>query len=87
MLSLLFLFISIALLSLSMHKHYKATFNAPLTEGARHKLKIFGWLTLLVSVILVTPNPINYVTWLTELSLIIILQSWFLTKIQRHNER
>lgn len=87
MLSLLFLFAAIALLSMAMHKHYKATFAKPLSDRLSKKLKILGWFALLLSLVLVTPSPINYVTWLAELSLIIILQSWFLTRLQGHRKR
>lgn len=87
MLSLLFLLSAIALLSLAMNKHYKATFDKPLAEKNSKKLKLLGWLSLLLSLIFVVPAPINYVTWLTELSLVIIFQAWFLTKLQRHRKK
>lgn len=87
MLSLLFLLSAIGLLSLAMNKHYKATFDKPLAEKTSKKLKFLGWLSLLLSLVFVVPTPINYVTWLTELSLVIILQAWFLTKLQRHRKK
>lgn len=82
-LSTLLIFIAIALLSLAMNKHYKATFNKPLADDKSKKLKMIGWITLAISLLLVPPSPINYVTWLLELSLIIFAQAWFLTKLQR----
>ena len=87
MLSLLFLLSAVSCLSLAMNKHYKATFDKPLTEKTSKKLTLLGWLSLFLSLVSVEPTPINYVTWLTELSLVIMLQAWFLTKLQRHRKK
>lgn len=87
MLSLFLLLVSITLLSLGMNKHYKTTFNKPLPDALSKKLRFGGWLSLILSVIAVTPSSVNYVNWLTQLSLVIIFQAWFLTKIQRHRKK
>lgn len=87
MLSTLLIFIAMALLSLAMHKHYKATFNKPLTDSRSKTLKTMGWLLLLISVSVVPPSSVNYLTWLLKLSLIIFAQAWFLTKLQQDRKK
>ena len=86
MLSFVILYLSIVLLSLAMTKHFKATFERNLSESHSLKLKSTGWLLLLLSLYLVPAGTVTYVIWLTQASLIILLQSWTLAKIKKVRE-
>lgn len=83
MISFGFMLIAIALLALSMHKHYKASFDTVLTNKKSLVLKYLGWGILVLSFVLISPSPINYVTWFCQLSLVIFFQAWLLAKWQK----
>lgn len=87
MLSFVLLYLSILLLSFAMTKHFKATFERNLSESYALKMKYSGWALLLLSLYLVPTGTVTYVIWLTQASLIILLQSWTLAKIKKTREK
>ncbi|REL30387.1 DUF3325 domain-containing protein [Thalassotalea euphylliae] len=80
-LSVIALLFAIVCLSLAMQKHYKACFDGRLNENKERRLKMSGWLLMVISIALVEPKGINYVVWTCQLALVIFLQAWLLSAI------
>ncbi|WP_448551839.1 DUF3325 domain-containing protein [Thalassotalea montiporae] len=87
-LSVIALLFAIVCLSLAMQKHYKACFDGRLNEHKEKRLKVSGWLLMIISVALVEPKGISYVVWTCQLALVIFLQAWLLSVVtERKTER
>ena len=80
--SFLCLILAIALLSIGVGKHFKDCFKKPIKEGQQRMIRGLGWTLLVLSLAVVNPLPINYVIWLTQLSLIILIQAAVLSRFQ-----
>ncbi|MCH2055821.1 MAG: DUF3325 domain-containing protein [Thalassotalea sp.] len=80
--SFLCLILAIALLSIGVGKHFKDCFKKPIKERQQRMIRGLGWALLMLSLAVVNPLPINYVIWLTQLSLIILIQAVVLSRFQ-----
>jgi hypothetical protein len=78
--SLLISLASILLLSLAINKHYKDAFGRAIDKKMRVIFKVFGWCGMLLSLILLPSEGVNYVYWLCQVSIIIMLVSFIITK-------
>ena len=83
MLSLMLLTVAIVCLSLSMPKHFKDCCKRPLPEQWRRALKALGWVSLLLSLMLMPQTGINYVYWCCQLSALILLQAGLLAWLKK----
>jgi len=81
------IFAAIALLSLSMNKHYKDSFSKALNKKQQRVMKIAGWALLVVSLIMIDVKGINYVYWCCQLSLAIVLQASVLVFAKNYNAK
>ena len=80
--SFLCLMLAIAMLSIGVGKHFKDCFKKPIKEGQQRVIRGLGWALLMFSLAVVNPLPMNYVIWLTQLSLIILVQAVVLSRFQ-----
>ena len=81
------IFVAIALLSLSMNKHYKDSFSKALDKNQQRVMKIAGWALLAVSLIMIDIKGINYVYWCCQLSVAIVLQASVLVFAKSYNSK
>jgi len=64
--------IGLWLISMSMNKHFRQTFNRRLTSRLEHSLNTAGWILLSISLWLIcqlTPFPLMLVYWVSFLAL------------------
>jgi len=81
-------FIALTCLFLGMYKHYNEVFNKPPKAKVSLTFKLFGWLLMLLSLVLVLKlGAISFIYWLVFLSLEILTIAVFNTLLNTKNSK